>query len=369
MILPSFLEQLLLTPSPTGAEEKIQSVVRKEMAKYTDHVVTDVHGNVLVGVNPGASRKILLAGHCDQIGFAIKKITKDGFIAVAPLGGIDPAVMPGSHIIFTGSKGPVRGVVGRKAIHLQSAGERDNLKLDMDKFIIDIGAKNQKEAESVLSVGDVGTYELKPLILRDKVITSTGLDDKVGVYVVMETIKRLAKQKLQVGVFAASTVQEEIGTRGVKTVTHALNPEIGIAVDVTHSYDTPVTADVPNAPSVKIGGGPVLTRGPNINPRVHELMVEAAKQEKLKVQLEVSTKPLSNDAREIQISRDGVATHSIGLPLRFMHTSSEVMQMSDIENAITLLTRFCKLITADTELRPGMEQSNTKKASRATKRR
>src|SRR5690606_29388535 len=149
-----FLYSLLTTPSPTGFEQRIQRVVRDHMKDVADSIETDLHGNVIVGLNPKAKRRVMLAGHCDQIGFMVKHITKDGYVYLYPLGGIDTGVLFGSHVTIHAEKGPVEGIIGRKPIHAQTAEERDRPKAEMDKIWVDIGAKNEKEALKRVQIGD-----------------------------------------------------------------------------------------------------------------------------------------------------------------------------------------------------------------------
>lgn len=346
-----FLFELLNTPSPTGYEQPVQRVVRRRMKKYADVISTDLHGNVMVGINPNAKRKVMLAGHCDQIGFMVKHITKEGFIYVSPLGGIDAGVLPGSHVTIHGKKGAVEGIFGRKPIHSQSSEERDKLKIDIDKAWIDIGAKDKKEAEKKVEIGDPATFKLGVTNLSNDLVVSPGLDDKVGLFVAMETLRLCAKGKLNVALFAVSTVQEEVGLRGARTAAFCIDPEIGIAIDVTHSTDNPGHEDTKAAPS-KLGAGPCISRGPNINPVVEEKLISVAKKNKIPYQLEPGSRLLGNDANAMQVSRGGVASGSIGIANRYMHTQVETCHLRDLENAAKLLAAFAKAIGPKDDFKP-----------------
>jgi len=241
-----FLRSILLTPSPTGFEERVQAVVRARMEGIADTIETDVHGNVIACLNPTAKRKIMFAGHCDQIGFMVKHISKEGFVTFAALGGIDAGVCPGAHVVIYGEKGAVAGIFGRKPIHAQLPDERANFKIDLDKMWIDIGATGQKDAEKRIKVGDFATFRLEVSELSKDFITAPGLDDKAGLFIVMEALRLLKREKLNVGVYAVSTVQEEVGLRGARTAAYSIDPEVGIAVDVTHASDNP-GSDSPRA--------------------------------------------------------------------------------------------------------------------------
>ncbi len=346
-----FLYELLNTPSPTGYEQQIQKVVRDHMKKYSKSIDTDLHGNVIIGINTDAKRKIMLAGHCDQIGLMVKHINKDGFIYVSALGGIDTGVLPGSHMTIHTKSGPVRAIVGRKPIHSQTAEERGKVSNDLEKIWLDIGAKNKKEAEKTVEIGDAITFGLGVTELGKDLITAPGLDDKVGVFIAMEALKLCAKAKLAVGLYAVSTVQEEVGLRGARTAAYSIDPEVGIAIDVTHASDNPGSSN-PMATECKLGAGPAISRGPNTNPVVEKMLLAAAKKGKIPHQLSPSSALLGNDANAIQVSRGGVAAAAIGIPNRYMHTQVEVCSLADLENSAKLLAEFIKSITAKTDFRP-----------------
>ena len=346
-----FLYDLLNSPSPSGFEQPIQRVVRKRMKKFASSIETDLHGNVIVALNPSAKRRIMLAGHCDQIGFMVKHITDKGFIYVGSVGGIDVGVVPGSHVTIHNEKGAVAGIVGRKPIHLQSADERSKNTADIDQIWIDIGAKNKKEVEKRVSIGDPVTYKLGVTELGADLVSSPGLDDKVGLFIAMETLRLCAGAKLPVGLFAVSTVQEEVGLRGARTAAYSVDPEVGIAIDVTHASDNP-GYDNAKAIPCKVGSGPAIERGPNINPVVASMLLATAKKLKIPFQLAASAGLLGNDANSIQVSRAGVAAASIGVPNRYMHSQVEVCSLTDLENCAKLLAGFVKSVTPKSDFRP-----------------
>jgi putative aminopeptidase FrvX len=346
-----FLYELLETPSPTGFEQRIQRVVRAHMKKYADTIETDLHGNVIVGINTKASRKVMLAGHCDQIGMMVKHISKEGFLYLGALGGIDAGVLHGAHVSIHSESGQVNGVFGRKPIHMQTSDERDRLKLDLDKMWVDIGATSQKDAEKRVKIGDPATFKLGVTELSSDLICSPGLDDKVGLFIAMEALKLCAKSKLNVALYAVSTVQEEVGLRGARTAAYAIDPEVGIAIDVTFASDNPGN-DNPRAVPCKLGGGPCISRGPNVNPIVEKMLLASAKKAKIPAQAAPSAKLLGNDANAIQVSKRGVAAGSIGIPNRYMHTQVEVCHLKDLENSAKLLAQFTKDITPKTDFRP-----------------
>lgn len=293
----------------------------------------------------------MLAGHCDQIALLVRHITPDGFLYVSALGGIDVGVLHGARVTIHSEKSTVQGVIGRKPIHYQSSDERERSKNDIEKIWIDIGAKNKKEAEKLVSVGDVGTFQLGVMELGNNLISSPGLDDKVGLFVAMETLRVCSQKSLSVALYAVSTVQEEVGLRGAATSAFGINPEVGIAIDVTHASDNPGNENSKATPC-RLGAGPTITSGPNTNPVVEKLLKDAAKKTKVPYQPAPSPRPLGNDANAIQLARGGVAAASIGIPNRYMHTQVEICSYKDLEHSVKLLSYFVSHITPKTDFRP-----------------
>ena len=211
---------------------------------------------------------------------------------------------------------------------------------------VDIGAKDRAEAETLVSLGDTITVELTHQELRNDLFTSPGLDDKVGVWTVMETLRLLHGKPLQAAVFCVSTVQEEIGLRGATTSAFGIRPTVGIAVDVCHATDTPGN-EKKQLGETKLNGGPVVFRGPNINPHVHERLVAAAKTQSITIQTRGVPKATGTDANAIQIAREGVAAGLVSIPNRYMHSPVEVVSLKDLDNAAKLLAEFCASVTND----------------------
>ncbi|MEZ4753010.1 MAG: M42 family metallopeptidase [Bdellovibrionota bacterium] len=346
-----FLYKLLNTPSPVGSEVAIQRVVKARMKSYADEIKTDVHGNLIVGINTKAKTSVMLAGHCDQIGFMVRHIDEHGCLFVDALGGIDPVVLPGTHVVVQTKKGEIEGVFGKKAIHLENAQERSKPKIDFDKLWIDIGAKDKKEAEKLIEIGDSATFKLGVTELRNDYVVAPGLDDKVGVFVAMEALRLCAKKKLNVALYSVSTVQEEVGLRGAQTSAYGINPDVGVAIDVCHAYDNP--AKPPRKmPPCDLGKGPAIGRGPNINPIVEKMLFAAAKKTKVKSQPAPMASLQGNDSNAMQVSRGGVATGFLGIPNRYMHTQVEMVCLKDLENSAKLLAEFIQSIGSNTDFRP-----------------
>lgn len=345
-----FLKSLLQTPSPPGYERQIQDVVRGWAQPLAHDVRTDRHGNVVAALNPEGQPRIMLAGHCDQISLMVQHIDENGFLYVQPMGGWDMQILLGQNLMVWTKIGGIAGVVSRKAPHLLTTEERNKVPQFTDVWV-DIGAKDKKEAEDLVTLGDPVTLDLVSRELRNGLFTSPALDDKVGVWTVMETLRLLHDRPLQAAVFCVSTVQEEIGLRGATTSAYGINPTVGIAVDVCHASDTP-GSEKKQLGETKLGAGPVIFRGPNINPHVYERLRDAAKHHDIPAQIRGVPRATGTDANAIQLTRDGVATGLVGIPNRYMHSPVEVVSLDDLDRAARLLAEFCLSITPDSDWVP-----------------
>ena len=232
-----FLFDLLATGTPSGYEEPGQAVVRKYLAPFADQVRTDVHGNLHAVKNPKAPFRVMFTGHVDEIGLMVMHIDEKGYLSVARVGGVYVPGLQGQRVVLHTAKGPVPGVIGVKPIHLMSAKERDAAVTEIDKIWIDIGAKDKAEAEKWVALGDVATIDVPPREMVGGRFVARGLDDRIGVFVVAEALRLLAKAKINVALHVVSTVQEEIGLRGARTSAFSVEPHIGVAVDVGFATD------------------------------------------------------------------------------------------------------------------------------------
>jgi len=352
----AFLKRLLETPSPSGYERPIQDVVRAWAADFADEVRTDRHGNVIAvrhaSRDQGSAEppRVMLAGHCDQIGLMVQHVDDNGFLYVQPIGGWDMQVLLGQHLTVWAKDGPVAGVVSRRATHLLTNDERNKVPQFTDVWI-DIGAKDRKDAEELIEPGDPVTVELGYRPLRNGLAASPAMDDKVGLWTVMEALRLLRDRPLPCHVYCVSTVQEEIGLRGATTSAYGIHPSVGVAVDVCHATDTPGN-DKKLLGDTRLGGGPVLFRGPNINPRVLERLQDAAKRAEIPVQVRGAPRATGTDANTLQLSREGVAVGLIGIPNRYMHSPVEVVCLDDLDRAARLLAEFCAGITPQVDWTP-----------------
>ncbi len=345
-----FLRQLLETPSPAGYEQQIQEIVRNYVKPFADQVTTDVHGNVIAARNPEARIRVMFAGHCDQIGFLVQHIDEQGFLYVQPIGGWDPIVLIGQKLTVWTTEGPIFGAIARKPIHLLTEEERKQVPKIKDLWL-DIGAASREEAQGLVRVGDPVTVQLGFTQMRNNLASSPGMDDKTGLWVAIEALRRTTPKKLSVGVFAVSTVQEEIGLRGATTSAYGVNPHVGIAIDVTHATDCP-TIDKKQEGDIALGKGPVIYRGPNMNPRVVEKLVETATAGEVPYQMAASGRATPTDANTIQTSRGGVATGLVSIPNRYMHSPVEMISLDDIDRAADLLAGFALRLVGDESFTP-----------------
>jgi putative aminopeptidase FrvX len=331
----AFLEELLSVASPSGFEQPGQAVVRKYLEKKADEVTTDVHGNVIAVLNPKAPMRVMLAGHVDEIGLMVTHVSDKGFIHFAAIGGVDVGLVPGSRVHVHAKKGDILGVIGKKPIHHMSAEDRKKVP-EMKDLWIDIGAKDKKDAARHVRIGDpvTSTYGYEKLL--NNIVVARGFDDRIGAFVVAETLRCLAGKKIPVALYAVSTVQEEIGLRGARTSAFGVDPHAGIAVDVGFATDFP-DADQKTYGEIHLGKGPIVAIGANINPVLGNLILNTADKKKIPHQLAAEPRATGTDANAIQINRAGAAAALVSIPNRYMHTPVEVISLGDVENAIKLL--------------------------------
>ena len=345
-----FLVTLVETPGVSGDEQRVQEVVRNYAREFVDEMKTDLHGNLILAKNPDAAVRVMLAGHADQIGLIVSSIDEDGYIYTQTVGGWDPQQLIGQRMTVWTESGPVAGVIARKAIHLLDESERKQVVKTKDLWI-DIGAQDREEAEALVEIGDSVTLELRYQDLLNGLANSPAMDNRTGVWVVVEAMRRAAEMDLSCGLFAVSTVQEEIGLRGAKTAAFDVDPHVGIAVDVTHATDCP-TIDTRQLGKIKLGGGPVIVRGPNVNPTVAQRLKSLSEDQQLPVQTAALGRAAPNDSNALQVTRGGVATGILAVPNRYMHSAVETISLSDIDAAASLLAHFAASVLTSAEFKP-----------------
>ena len=339
-----FLFEMLDTMSVSGHEIGLQKKVIAEMRPYADEIRTDATGNVVCVLNPDADFKVLLAGHIDEIGLIVTHICPDGLLKVAKAGGIRPSVYPGHQVMIHHDGEQIPGVV-----ILNDAMTKGDIK-DKDLYI-DIGAKSGEDARQYVEAGDpvhLNTYHLS---LRNDLLCARAIDDRGGAFIVLEALKKAKEMDCKIGLYAATTVGEETTMRGAYWAASRVKPDVAIAVDVTYAQDYPGT-DPAESGDVKLGAGPVICNSSIANKKVNDLLKSAARDKGIPYQIESFLGRTGTDADKMHQSCDGVVTALLSLPLRYMHSPSEVCHLKDIEHAIDLLAQFLCTVNKGINLNP-----------------
>lgn len=342
-----FLEELLKTPSPSGDEVEIQKLWISYVKEFSHRIDTDFSGNAIGILNPEKPFKVMLTGHCDEIAFMVTHIDDKGFVYVTKVGGISPKPSLAMNVRILGAKGPVKGVVGVKAEH--QGGTKDDLKVE--DIYIDCGAVSKDELSDKVSVGDYIIYDFDYEYMMNDRIVARGLDNRTGAFIVAEVLRRLSEKTLNVGVYAVSTVNEETNMGGAYFAGAGIEPNMGIACDVTFATDYP-GMDPKKDGEVYLGKGPVIAKGSQINFKISDLMVKASKESGIDIQWELNPRMTGTDADKIRFSGKGVPVALLSLPLRYMHSPREVVSLIDIENEIELLVKMIEGLSGKENLKP-----------------
>lgn len=350
----AFLKRLLESISPSGYEGPAANLFKEEALGFADEVKRDRHGNTVARVDGTGGLRVMFAGHCDEIGFLITHIDKKGYCWIAPIGGWDPQIAQGQRVQIQGKKGVVPGVIGKKPIHLMTPEDRKNV-VQLKDMWVDIGVADRKEAEKLVSVGDPLVVAQGYERLAGETAVARGMDNRIGAFVVLEAARRVAKAKPRPAttLYSVATVQEEIGLRGAITSAFGVDAHAGIAVDVTFAGDHPGLGDAIRALNdCELGKGPVLTRGPNTNPRMFDRLVAVAKEHKIPLQINAEGRGTGTDANAMQLSRAGMATALLSIPNRYMHSPCELVDLRDVEHCIDLMAQFVLSLEDDADLTP-----------------
>lgn len=335
------LDTLSSGSTVSGYEYKINDTIIYAFKNYTTTTEIDSLGNIISmkkGRNNSKGLKIMIAAHIDEIGLMVKHIEDNGFIRFTNIGGIDPRTIVGQEVIVHGKK-DLFGVIASKPPHLQEASDL-NQTIKMEDMFIDLGY-SKEELKDLVSIGDVITIKREFKSLQNNRVTGKALDNKAGVVAMLECAKELEKINHEADVYFVSTIQEEVGMRGAFTSTYKINPHIGIAVDVGFGH----TLELEKHRTLELGQGPGITIGGNIHPKLREHLVNVAKEYNIPFQYEVTPGPTGTDGRAMQITREGIPTLCLSIPLRYMHTSVEVVDITDIKNTGKLLALFIASIS------------------------
>ena len=336
--LRTTLHRLLEAPGPSGFESAAAAVWREIAGEFAAEVWSDVHGNAYAALAGDAKPTVMLAGHVDEIGLMVHYIDDDGYLFVRAVGGWDPSVLVGQRIDVLGGDGPIPGVVGRKAIHLMGQEDRDKA-VKLKELWVDIGAKDGDAARERVSVGDVALIRSDTLDLGEHVIAARSIDDRAGAAVALEALRRASEKGATLRVVAVATAQEEISLRsggGARTSSYGLEPDAAIVIDVTHATDHP-HMDKKEHGDIRLGAGPVLSRGAVVNHRLLAAMTAAAGRADLPVQWQAAPAGTGTDADSIFTTRAGVATVVVSLPNRYMHSPNQLVDLRDLDAAAELI--------------------------------
>jgi putative aminopeptidase FrvX len=335
LVSVEILENLSNACGVAGREEEVRSIMRKLLKPLVNEVREDKLGNI-IGVKEGkkTAPRVMLAGHMDEIGLFVKTVAKEGYLQFMKIGGIDDRVLLAQKVMVHTKKGPLRGIVGSKPLHIQKEDERKRI-ITYDEMFIDVGAGSQEEAKKMgVSIGDTVEFDVKFERVAKDIVIGKAFDDRAGCAVLIETLKLL--EKTDCTVYAVGTVQEEVGCRGATTSAFGIYPDVGLALDVTIAGDTPGVKEA-EAP-VKLKKGPSITVADSTlisHPKVLKLLIDVAEENKIPYQLETGV-PGGTDAGRISLAKEGVPSCSICVPTRYIHSPTSLLSLTDLENTVRL---------------------------------
>jgi len=343
----SFFFDLLDTPSPTGFETPGQRVWADYVRPHVDSVEADDYGTAWATLSGTAADgpSLMLDAHVDEIGFMVRHITDEGFIHVNRIGGSDRAIARGLRVRVLGDDGPVTGVVGNTAIHIR---DTKNEKVpEVHELFVDVGATDKEGVhDRGIRVGHPMVFDVAPTELSDTRITARAIDNRLGGFIIAQVLERLSDDPPAWTVQGANSVQEEIGGHGAQMITHRLQPDAAVAFDVTHATDSP-GIDSTKHGEVKMGEGPAITHGTSTHPQVVQRLMQVAEANDIPLQHEPSDRRTGTDTDSIFKTRSGVPSGLVSVPLRYMHSTVEVVDTEDIEQCVQLLTAFARSLDAD----------------------
>ena len=340
-----FLRKLSNGDGISGFEYRIKDTIIDAFKEYSDEIQVDKLGSVIV-LKKGSGKgkiKIMVATHMDEIGFMVKAIEDNGFLRFTSIGGIDPRTILAQEVMVHG-KESILGIIGSKPPHLQSEEEQKKT-IKMEDMIIDLGFTKEKVSQLV-EIGDSITINRKMVDLLNNRVSGKAMDDRAGVLAAYELLKLLNEINHYADVYLVATVQEEVTMSGASTSAYSINPDIGIAVDVGFG----ATPELSKSDSLELGEGPGITLGGNIHPGLRKRLMEVSKEFNIKTQIEVDAGPTGTDASAIQITRAGIPSLVLSIPLRYMHTSVEVLDLEDISSTAKLLAFYINSIKNEDEL-------------------
>lgn len=336
----SFLETLIITPSPVGYESTGQQVWKEYLAGFADKVESDSYGSALARIQTNNDvATLMIEAHADEIGMVVQHISDDGFVTLNKLGGSDSTIARGKKVYIHNKRGRVTGVVGNTAIHLQDNKNGGGKQPAWKDIFVDIGVSSKEEALEMVQIGDPVTYTDEIEFLNDEIITGRALDNRIGGFAIAEVMRNLKKRKkdLKVNVLALNSVQEEVGGFGARMMSYRHMPDSAIVTDVTHATDTPGINNKEHG-TVKLGGGPTVQHGGANHPSLVSLIEKVAEKKKISVQHEATSIRTGTDTDSIFFQRTGIPSALVSLPLRYMHSPVETASLQDLKALIELMT-------------------------------
>jgi len=340
------MKKVIESPGVSGYEfTGIRDVVIEALKDYVDEIKVDKLGNVIAH-KKGNGPKIMIAAHMDKIGVMVNHIDNNGYLHIVPVGGVDPRTLVAQRIRFFTDKGEKYGVVGHIPPHLQKPEDRKKA-ANWDTLVVDVGADKKEEAEEMgFKVGTIGEFAPAFVKLNENRFATPYLDDRICLYAMIEAAK--AVEKHEADIYFVGSVQEEVGLRGARVASYGIDPEIGIAMDVTFAKQV----GDKNKIVPELGKGPVMDVGPNINPKIRAFADEVAKKYEIPLQVEASPRPTGTDANIMQINREGMATAVLSIPIKYMHSQVELADVRDVDNTIKLAKHLLEDLTP-MDLTPG----------------
>lgn len=333
----SFLETYLNNASPTGYEAEGQKLWMDYIRPYVDNFITDTYGTAVGVLNPDAPYRVVIEGHADEISWYVNYITDDGLLYVVRNGGSDHQIAPSKRVHIHTRKGIVKGIFGWPAIHTRHRDKEEQPKID--NLFIDIGCENKEQVEQKgVHVGCVITYPDEFMVLNDDKFVARAIDNRMGGFMIAEVARLLHEngKKLPFGIYITNSVQEEVGLRGAEMITNTIKPHVAIITDVCHDTSTPMINKKIEG-DTKIGRGPVVSYAPAVQNKLRDLIVDTAVEKEIPFQRHASSRVTGTDTDAFAYSNGGVASALISLPLRYMHTTVEMVHRNDVENVIRLI--------------------------------
>ena len=333
----AFLEQYLNNPAPTGYEWESQKIWMDYLKPYVDEFITDTYGTAVGVINPKAPFKVVIEAHSDEISWYVNYISDKGLISVIRNGGSDHMIAPSKWVNIHTKKGIVKGVFGWPAIHTRMAGKEETPKLE--NITIDVGASKKEEVEKMgIHVGCVITYPDTFQVLNKNKFVCRALDNRIGGFMIAEVARLLKESKVELpfGLYVTNSVQEEIGLRGAEMITQTIKPDVAIVTDVCHDTSTPMI-DPKKQGDNTIGKGPVISYAPAVQQLLRDRIIDTAEEKKIPFQRLASSRYTGTDTDAFAYSNGGVPSALISLPLKYMHTTVEMVHQEDVENVIKLI--------------------------------